>query len=86
MLRPADDRDISEFEMRDKLWDRRVRLQRVLAARRPFWISGWILGRRCFLRLVMSLLTWRFRSGLQAVQRTTRADEALEGRSADLPR
>ena len=37
MLRPADERDISEFEMRDKKWDRRVRLQQVLAARRPFW-------------------------------------------------
>ena len=44
MLRPADERDISEFEMRDKKWNRRVRLQQVLAARRPFWISGWILG------------------------------------------
>ena len=34
----------------------------------------------------MSLLTLRFRSGLQAVQRTTRTDAALEGRSADVPR
>ena len=45
MLRPADDRDISEFGMRDKKWDRRVRLQQVLAARRPFWTFKKVRGR-----------------------------------------
>ena len=38
MLRPADERDITEFKMRDEKLGRRVRLQRVLAVRRPLRI------------------------------------------------